>query len=608
MGPIYNANDPYENLISQIIAIERQPQFRIRSRRADQVVKNSVLDDFNSKLSSLNSSLETLVDVFTNPFGARSASVPEGAGFSVSATDEASFGPHSLEVLQLASADQRVSQQLTAEGSTLEDFFATAGAQAFTIEVASPTDSDPDNRVSINVTVDPTGSTDEEILEEIQTAITEAMDEAVADETISSTDRVSASVINESSGTARLSLQSATTGYDGRLSFSDSEGGLLSLLQLDRSGLANETVSTTTPATSASVMGNEVTVPLTVGLLNRSLEFELSGTSYAVNVPTGTYNTVEDLATALDGLSGLLDVEEVDGVLQASTSATGASQSLQLTGGTALADLGFEVMDDPVYGTDEVTTSTDSSGGQITALGTSETDSGLSSKFVLDGLTLYRSSNDVDDALDGLTLTLSEVGDAASFTIGADQETIVEEVNSFITQYNAALDFIRSKTKVDQDAGTRAVFAGDAGISGLRFGMRTDMIQTVASQAEGAPSQLSDLGIEIGDNGSLKLADKDTLIAAVASDPEAVQSFFSADDGVGTRLMDRLDAFLGADGILASRKEVGQDRLNRYDTQIERWDERLQVRENLLRSQYAQVQATIASVQGQQQSLFSFGF
>ncbi|MFB3137902.1 MAG: flagellar filament capping protein FliD, partial [Phycisphaerales bacterium] len=252
---------------------------------------------------------------------------------------------------------------------------------------------------------------------------------------------------------------------------------------------------------------------------------------------------------------------------------------------------------------------TGTNGGQITAIGTSETDSALNSQFILDGLTLYRSSNAVSDALEGITLSLTQTTTtAADFTVEPDAGGIETEVKDFIEKYNDVLAYISGKAKVDAGTGTRGDFAGDSTITGLRFGMRNDMAFQVTGQPSGAPSYLTDLGIEINDDGTLELTDSDTLIAAVRSDAGSVKSLFDGNDGIATRLTTRLDRFLGIDGIIDVRQDALDDRINRLDDQISRWDGLMAIRENQLREQFARLQQVIAAFQGQQQMLNSFFF
>ena len=484
---IYNTNDPYENLIARMISVERQPQLVLQKQKSAQEVYRAVLNDFDSALSALHASIERLTDVIANPFAARSATVPQGAGFGITATDAAVTGTHTLTVERLAATDTRVSEQLSKTGSSLRSFFDSNGVQTFDIQVASPTDEDPANRVSVGVTVLPVGTTDAEILAEIRQAITDAMASAVESGSISASEAASASVVNETSDTARLSIQSGATGFASRLSFSDSANGLLAQLDLDTTSVA-----------------------------------------------TGT------------------------------------------------------------------------GGGAMTDIGTSESDSALNARFLLDGLTLYRGSNEVDDAVAGLTFSLRATGSATTFSVGPDTDSITEEVNGFIQKYNAALDFIKRKSAVDAEAGTRGQFAGDSTIRSLRFGMRTDLIATVDGQPDGI-ARLADLGIKIKDDGTLELADKDALVAAVGRNPSAVQDLFASENGgLATRLAARLDRFLGANGTLDNRIESVDERIQRLDRNIAAWDVRLERREDVLRQQFARLQEAMALLQGQSDTFNSF--
>ena len=131
--------------------------------------------------------------------------------------------------------------------------------------------------------------------------------------------------------------------------------------------------------------------------------------------------------------------------------------------------------------------------------------------------------------------------------------------------------------------------------------MRTDLISTVPGLPDDAASGLTDLGISINDDGTLKLSDRDALTAAAERDPEALQQLFAADEGLGTRLLRRLDTFVKTDGILDSRRDSTEARIDRIEKRIDRWDDRLARREEALRLQYAQLQEALALFDGQQQ-------
>lgn len=484
---VLRGSDPYEQLISNMLLIEREPQWTIKDEKANQERLKGVMKDADSKISALHTLLKRFTDVISNPFEGRTAAVgSDVTAFSISATDTASLGSHTLKVDRLATTDARLSKQLTSSGTSLVSTFG-GKAQTFKIFVQSPTDSDPNNRVGIDVSVTPAGTTDKAILDEVSTAIRKAMDDAVADGTIKTSDAANASVISENSTTARLSLRSGRTGYAGRLDFTDSADGLLAALDL---------------------------------------------TNAAVYSGTG--------------------------------------------------------------------------GGQVTAIGTAD-DSLLDSKFMLDGLTLTRSTNQVSDALTGVTIQLKQVStDPANFSVEPAGSQIQNEVNDFIKKYNDILSFIQTKSSIDGDAGTRGDLANDSLFTGLRYGMRTDLVKAVAGQPAGGPSMITDLGITIEKDGTLKLSNAEKLIAAVKENPGAVQSLFSAEDGIATRLKERLDQFVGINGFIKGRQNSLDAKIKNLDSRIKDWDERLTAREDQLRAQFAQLQSISASVQSQQAYLNNF--
>jgi flagellar hook-associated protein 2 len=482
-------NDPYEQLIAQTIQIERQPQRELKSERGEQKRLKGVLKDFDSELSALHGQLESLTDTVSNPFESRAATTTGSTdAFSVSGSDAASIGSHTLKVDRLASADGRISKQYTTDGTALRDFFDANGAQTFSIGVATPTDANPEARTDVSVTVDPTGTTDGEILGDVRTAIDDAMAGAVDDGTITAEQRASVSVVNETSTTARLSMRSAQTGFGGRLTFTDSGNGLLAELEANANTVA-------------------------------------SGTG----------------------------------------------------------------------------------GGQITEVGTSETNSKLNSQFTLDGLTLYRDSNRVTDALEGVTLSLESVSDtASSFEVAPDSKGMKREVQSFINTYNGVLEFIERKARVDGETGERGDFAGERAFTGLRFDMRNDAIRSVSGLPEDTNS-LGDIGIVMGEDGTLSLDDEEALLAAAEENPSAVQDLFASDDGVATRLKERVDGFVKTGGVIETRQEGIENGIDRLNDRIEGIDERLSRREEQLRQRFNRIKEAISAVQGQQQALGLFG-
>ncbi|WP_103020188.1 flagellar filament capping protein FliD [Salinibacter altiplanensis] len=485
IGPSSNLSPQYQRLIQRTLQIERQPQLELQNERQQKKNTKSVVSDLDGKLSSLQSQLSTLSDAGSSPFEGRSVEVESGTeAFSVSADETATVGSNSLTVDRLASEDGRVSKTYDSGNTGLRTFFDTNGQQTFDVEVASPTDGTPDAREQISVTVDPSGTTNEEILGNIQTAVDDAVQTAVDDGTISSDERPSVSVVSPTSDTARLSIRSAETGYQGRLGFSDSGDGLLSALQVNAGQQADDT-----------------------------------------------------------------------------------------------------------------------QGGEITKVGGDEGSSKLTSEFTLNGLTLTRNDNEVDDALEGVTVNLEKAtGTESSFEISADEEGAQSIVENFVDRVNEVITFLREKTEINPGSGEEGALSDDSTFRRLSRQLRTDATRPVNGQPEGL-NTLADIGIEANRDGTLELTDEDALRTAVREDQGALKDLFAGPDGVATRMKERVDQYADTGGLLDDRQDSIDTSVDRIDDRIDQLDERLQRRQKQLVERFAQVQSTIRSLANQQQSI-----
>ncbi|MGB3541500.1 flagellar cap protein FliD N-terminal domain-containing protein, partial [Rubrivirga sp.] len=167
LSQIFNSGSLYEQLISQVIAVESQPRLKLRSEQTEQNVFKAVLGDYSSRVSSLNTVLERLSDPLQSPFGALSAT--SGSGFKASASDDAASASHEIQVAQLARADTRLSRQYASDATTLGALFVdsgqpdggapdTIGERSFTIQIAQSDGSSVDLEVAY---APPDGATDD---------------------------------------------------------------------------------------------------------------------------------------------------------------------------------------------------------------------------------------------------------------------------------------------------------------------------------------------------------------------------------------------------------------------------------------------------------------
>ncbi len=218
---IYGSRDSVEYLVAQMMRLESRSRDRLLDKMDSLNERKKVLTELHSKLSSLKSRVDRMTDALTNYLAVKEATSSNTEKFTATASSTAKLGNHSLSVERLAVSDTRVSKQYNTSDSSFTSYTTD---QTFTIEVGHPTDDDPDNRVSIEVTIssDVFTQTNDQVLQDIAEAINSAMSQAVADEIIDSDEVVNATVVNEESGTARLILRSNNTGYSYRMDFGTS--------------------------------------------------------------------------------------------------------------------------------------------------------------------------------------------------------------------------------------------------------------------------------------------------------------------------------------------------------------------------------------------------
>lgn len=313
LSSIFNQRDSVNFLVEQTLALEGRPRDVLIERKDMLGKRKSVLSDLDAKLSALQNRAKRLNDAFFDYFGQKKAVTSNAEVLTASAGTSAATGTHAITVERLASTDTRVSQQYSDIGT---DFTAYVTDQTFSIEVASPTDDDPNNRVSIDVTVGASvfALTNDEVLQGIADAINDAMTAGVTDETISNDERVQASVVTEENGVSRLVLRSGKSGYTNRLDFGVS--GLLDDLQVNAASQSSGT---------AGGYITEVGSSASTSMLNA--KFQLDGLTFYrdSNNVTGaiegvTLQLLDDSNTAED-ITVNADVaavkEEVKGFLEA---------------------------------------------------------------------------------------------------------------------------------------------------------------------------------------------------------------------------------------------------------------------------------------------------
>lgn len=216
-------------------------------------------------------------------------------------------------------------------------------------------------------------------------------------------------------------------------------------------------------------------------------------------------------------------------------------------------------------------------------------------KFSVNGLDLESATNSVENAIDGVTLTLtapttvsttangvtSSVDKPITLTVDQDKAGVKGTIKKFVDAYNALVDTTTSLTQVtkvgDDKQPIAAALVGDAGVRQILSTMRSELGR--AADGDGSVRILADIGITTDKNGKLAIDDT-KLTKALDTNYAAVGNLFTGDTGLMSRLNNKLDTYTQTGGVLESRLKG----LNNTIKSIDKQNENLTLRTDQLRT------------------------
>lgn len=170
--------------------------------------------------------------------------------------------------------------------------------------------------------------------------------------------------------------------------------------------------------------------------------------------------------------------------------------------------------------------------------------------ITVDGLTLTRSSNQIDDAIPGVTLNLLATTDSAGkLGLARDVSQVKTNMQTLVTAYNDLMSIMKDasdpKSKVDLYG---ASLVGDSVINTIKAQVRSMFVDD-SSSPSGDYSALRDLGISIQANGEMKL-DASTLDTALTGSFSDVVTLLSNNIANSTYVTSSTTAGIAGDSIV----------------------------------------------------------
>ena len=187
----------------------------------------------------------------------------------------------------------------------------------------------------------------------------------------------------------------------------------------------------------------------------------------------------------------------------------------------------------------------------------------------IDGIDLRYSSNQIENAIPGVTLSLVTAAPGTQISISGDQPTgtVSTLVTEFVDAYNQLRTALNDATAPGVLGGSGGPLAGDSGVR--------DMVRSLGRigstiLVDNGPFQtLSSIGIKTNNDGTLSI-DSVRLAEVLASDPDAVSNMLDPTNpdenspGIAGALQSIRDRLQGDDGSLA----VSQNRLEQIQENL----------------------------------------
>lgn len=286
---------------------------------------------------------------------------------------------------------------------------------------------------------------------------------------------------------------------------------------------------------------------------------------------TDTLQSVRDKINASDsGITAAL-ITDASGVrLSMASKTTGAANGFQVSSSSG-DPAGLDRLSyDPASG----------SGGMLLKQAAADAEA------TVNGIAVVSASNDLTGVVDGLTLGLRQVTTApVSVSVAQDTDSLTKAIRTFADAYNALSSFITEQTKYDPTSKSGGPLQGDSATNSLLSRLRS--VVNSPSTASGSFSRLSDIGLQLQRDGTLKV--DDTKLGSAVSQRDELRKAFSNNDladpgnsGFARRYAQLASTVLGVDGTLTSRSDglrklitLNTDAQTKVNDRADRFQERL---------------------------------
>lgn len=493
-------------LVDQLMAVEQRRLTMYQSNLEVQEEKQTAINELKTKLNTFRSALDDLSD--SSQLRSFEASSSDEDTLSVDAGSNGYEGSHTVQIKQLATADRWVH-----DGYKYTSSYVGEGTFLFSYD---------HQQMTVQTTADTT-------LEELANLINNDADNP----------GVTASILKYDDGAGgvyHLVLSGRNSGSDYQITVDTSSAEVQTADTILQSDVDSATLQTKIHElddfSGQSIDFTGVTQVTVSGAQH-------DGTAVNSVVTVTPESTLEDLITEIEDAYGdTVKVTFDDGEFEVVDKTTGAS--------LMTVQLAFETGSQ----TATLTFSQSVQGGAVLAdiasLDAStfaETQSAQDSLIKVDNYPpgtdawISRSSNTIDDVIEGMTLHLNGTTENATtpgtydtieVNMTRDTEQLKEKVTAMIDSYNELLEFINEKSMYDEETKKSGILSSEYTLTNIRSMVKTPLV-TNATGFTTSDSFMNpdDIGLDVDAEGKLSL-DESVFDEAVVDDYLGVLALIGA--------------------------------------------------------------------------------
>ncbi|WP_447527712.1 flagellar filament capping protein FliD [Vreelandella sp. TE19] len=220
---------------------------------------------------------------------------------------------------------------------------------------------------------------------------------------------------------------------------------------------------------------------------------------------------------------------------------------------------------------------------------------GQDAAFNVNGIDIVSSSNQVEEAIQGMTLNLTEAGASSTISVEQDDEALRKNVDAFVEGFNSLKDTLTRLTSFDAETGQSAGLNADATTRAVERDLRSAISSVVGGDGF---SVLSDIGISLQTDGKLKI-DDDKLDNVIATEPDTLANFFagsSDDTGMAGQINASLERIVGDGGRLDTAESNAESRVGTLENRFARTEERIDQTIARFRAQFQAMDSMVAQM------------